>query len=104
MLPDGIQVLGAQWFKNSEIQSVTIPASVREIGADAFHNCYCLKHVIFAPGSELEKVGPNSFCNIEIEKIIIPKNVTEIKDNAFDYCKKLEEVVFEEGCKLKTIE
>lgn len=31
VLPDGIQILGEQWFKNSEIQSVTIPASMREI-------------------------------------------------------------------------
>lgn len=36
---------------NSEIESVEIPASVEEIGKQAFCDCKCLKFVQFANGS-----------------------------------------------------
>ena len=102
VLPEGLQIL-EQWFKDSEIERVTIPASVREIGPDAFRNCTCLKRVTLASGSTLEKIGPSSFYGAGIERIVISKNVKEIQDAAFWYCKNLKEVVFEAESVLKII-
>ena len=42
VIPEGVARIGNHWFWESEVESVTIPASVREIGADAFCNCRSL--------------------------------------------------------------
>ena len=31
-IPEGVQEIGEQWFKNSEIKSVVVPKSIRRIG------------------------------------------------------------------------
>lgn len=42
-IPDGVQTFGEQWFKNSEVESVAVSASVKEIGSDTFYNCRNLR-------------------------------------------------------------
>lgn len=42
-IPEGIQIVGNRWFSSSGIESVTIPASVREIEDEAFWKCKSLK-------------------------------------------------------------
>ena len=61
VLPDGLRKIGDRWFANSDIESVVIPASVREIGAEAFFMCERLRRVVFAEGSKLEKMGNKCF-------------------------------------------
>ena len=39
VIPEGVERIGNYWFWDSGIENVTVPASVREIGTDAF--CYC---------------------------------------------------------------
>lgn len=51
VIPAGIERIGNHWFWGSEIESITIPVSVKEIGTDAFCNCKKLKGVAFAEGS-----------------------------------------------------
>ena len=36
IIPEGVKRVGSQWFWESEVESVEIPASVVEIGTDAF--------------------------------------------------------------------
>ena len=103
-IPDGVEKIGNHWFCSSEIESVKIPASVREIGIDAFFMCKSLKCVVFAEGSMLEKIEIGSFSKTGLEKITIPKGVIEIEKDAFYLCEKLKEVVFEKGSKLEKIE
>ena len=43
VIPEGIEKIGNHWFWGSGIESVTVPASVREIGPDAFYKCKSLK-------------------------------------------------------------
>ena len=100
VIPDSVEKIGSHWFCGSEIENVEIPASVKEIGADAFFRCRHLKSVVFAEGSKLEKIGPGSFYGTGIEKIAVPKSVTEIEEGTFRQCEELREVVFEEGSKL----
>ena len=57
----------------------------------------------FAPGSQLEKIGPGCFRRTRMKRIAIPKGVEEIPDRAFDGCETLREATFEEGSRLKTI-
>ena len=85
-IPDGVERIGKRWFWRSEIESVEIPASVKEIGVDAFFRCKSLKSVVFASKSKLEKIGVGSFYGSGIEKITIPKGVTEIEEGVFYRC------------------
>ena len=103
VIPAGIEKIGNRWFCNSGIESVEIPASVREIGVDAFFRCKNLKSVVFAPESKLEKIGAGCFSDTGVEKITIPKSVTEIEEVTFFWCKKLKKVVFEDGNELGKI-
>ena len=68
VIPEGVEKIGNHWFWGASIESVTVPASVREIGAAAF--CYCrqLKHVTFAEGSSLEKLGAHCFSNTDLKR------------------------------------
>ena len=65
--------------------------------------CEELWHVVFAPGSALERIGPNCFYMTRIERIVIPKGVIKIECNAFKDCENLKEVVFEEESRLRTL-
>ena len=42
-IPDGISIVWSCLFASAEIESVEIPASVKEIGSDAFYNCRNLR-------------------------------------------------------------
>lgn len=102
-IPEGTKFIGKGWFQGSRVESVTIPASVTAIEADAFYSCRNLKRVVFAEGSKLEKIGSGCFCETRLEKISVPKSVREIQKYAFHLCERLEEVTFEEGSKLETL-
>lgn len=52
--PEGMVKIGNYWFFGSDIESVTIPASVKTIGIDAFCRCKDLKSVTFTEGSAIE--------------------------------------------------
>ena len=51
IIPEGIEKIGKYWFCDSAVESVVIPASVKEICVDAFFKCMNLKEVTFAEGS-----------------------------------------------------
>ena len=78
VIPEGVARIGSSWFYGSEIESVEISASVRELGQYAFCGCEKLKRVSFQQGSVLEKIETGCFEGSTIEEITIPKNVTEI--------------------------
>lgn len=46
-IPEGVERVGDHWFSCSDIESVTIPKSVRAIGKYAFCECRRLKKVLF---------------------------------------------------------
>lgn len=47
VIPEGVEGIGRHWFYYTAVESVTIPASVREIGARAFCRCWKLRKVEF---------------------------------------------------------
>ena len=114
-------------FAHSGITSITIPASVTNIGTQAFSFCTSLATVTFAEGSQLTTIGENAFeycSNLEaisfpasvttigaqaftnctaLTAITIPASVTTIGDAAFNACWYLATVNFAEGSQLATI-
>ena len=85
VIPDGVKVIGdGSSVFGSEIESVTIPASVTEIAENAFYGCSGLKSVTFAEGSGLTKIGESAFYAANsLETLTIPDGVTEIGSYAF---------------------
>ncbi|MBR1925776.1 MAG: leucine-rich repeat protein [Clostridia bacterium] len=75
------------------IQSVTIPASVKSIGSSAFGECENLHTVTFETESQLQTIGDWAFCACNITSITIPASVTTIEEYAFIDCIKLMEVI-----------
>lgn len=103
VLPEGIKKICNYWFYRTNVKSVMVPASVKEIGNGAFCKCKKLKSVIFAEGSRLEKLGAACFSKSGLEKIIIPEGVTELQKASLENCKSLTEVLFEENSSLKRL-
>ena len=95
IIPEGTDVIGANWFRNCEIKSVAIPASVTVICSGAFRGCAQLKRVTFQLGSRLEKIGEESFSESGIEEIAIPSSVTIMHAHAFRKCEKLKSITFQ---------
>ncbi len=75
------------------LESVTIPASVTEIGNYAFFWCTSLTKVTFAQTSELDSIGRYAFffCR-SLTNIAIPDSVSRIGESAFENCIDLKEV------------
>ena len=88
---------------NSAVESVTIPASVREIGKEAFCRCWELQQVEFAEGSSLKTLGTGCFTYCAFEEIALPRSVEAIGDYAFCGCTELKNVVFQPGCRLRRL-
>lgn len=58
----GIKSIGAGSFNNNcDLTKVTIPASVTEIGADAFKGCHKLETIMFTDASTIKSIGPDAF-------------------------------------------
>ena len=88
-LPEGIKEIGDMWFMGSQIENITIPASVREIRNEAFRWCENLKCVIFAKGSRLEAVGDLCFADSGIQEINAPRSLRVIGEDVFARCKNM---------------
>lgn len=106
-------------IKGSDIESVTIPGSIKEIGDNAFCRCHELEKVKISEGVETIGDGafwgctslkeieiPDSVETIEkaafyhcdnLEYIKIPDSVEKMDDYAFGFCENLKEVEIEDG-------
>ena len=75
VLPEGVEEVGGQWFKNTGLESVSLPASVRVVAREAFYNCRSLKRVVFAGSGNLKEIGDKCFQSSGIEEITLPDNL-----------------------------
>ena len=78
------------------LQTITIPDTVVEIGEYAFLRCFALRNITFKSSPRLKVIGSCAFDScIELQNITIPNSVTIIGFNAFEGCKKLQITVDE---------
>ena len=121
----GIKAYAFKGYDN--IESVSIPESMTNIGDYAFYGCSTLNKITFAKNSKLTTIGeyaftdcvsiatitlPNSLkviganaferCN-GIKQIAIPKSVETLSANAFRDCLTLKTVTFSNNSSLSTI-
>jgi hypothetical protein len=78
------------FYGNTCVTSVTIPATVTEIGMGAFENCTDLTNITFENNSELTTIRPYAFggCS-SLSSISIPDSVKTLYDYAFYDCDAL---------------
>ncbi|KAK8838024.1 hypothetical protein M9Y10_035971 [Tritrichomonas musculus] len=98
-----IEIIEDDAFKRSNIETISIPSHVKEIGEDAFFSCESLKHVEISKDSELRIIGQGAFQYSAIESFFIPHHVTKISGYAFASCNKLEQFEISPDSELKTI-
>ncbi len=107
-----------------ELESVSIPDSVTDIGSFVFDGCYSLKTVLLPKSlqnmwqyafarSGIETISiPDGVRNIvpftffrcpRLRRVEIPKSVTSIYSNAFKDCPNLTEVILPRDCKVNEL-
>lgn len=101
-LPDGLQKIGKYAFsKCTQLRSLTIPASVSEIGKEIFKSASNITEISVDKNNQ--KYDSRANCNAIIEtktntlifgcgNTIVPEGVTRLEDRAFANCKSLEEI------------
>ena len=115
-----VQAIGQSVANRSNLVTVSIPASVTEIGSSAFSNISTLLTVTFAEGSELTSLGESAFrsnsqlssINIEactkltawpnswlydcpsVTSLTVPESVTEFGRWMFSYTDNIETITF----------
>lgn len=80
---DGTRIIAENTFKNSDLESLTIPGSVEHINAGAFENSESLTHLTFEESSRLKTIGTNAFRNSRLQSLTIPASVKTIGGGAF---------------------
>lgn len=91
VIPETVETIKENAFKNADIQSVFIGDSVKSIESSAFENCSKITSVRLP--STLTAIPDYCFSECKkLERIDIPDSVKEIGDNAFSLCTALRSV------------
>lgn len=95
--------LGGYVFYNCQaLTSITLPATLNQIGNNSFKDCTNLKSVTLRSAGELT-IGADAFENSGLTSIMIPKGTIAINNYAFRNCASLRDVAFELGTEPLTI-
>lgn len=91
-LPAGVSAIGDQaFYRDSSLESVSCPDTLREIGAEAFSQCTALRWIDL--GSGLQKIGVEAFWNCaSLETVRLPDSLEEIAWRAFGFCGALKKI------------
>lgn len=106
---EGLESIGEYAFYEAGLASVSLPASLRSVGAFAFGGNYTkqpdgeggytnvasLASVTFREG--LESLGERAFTGAAVETLSMPASLTEYGDAVFFGCASLKTVVFADG-------
>ncbi|MBR0195020.1 MAG: leucine-rich repeat domain-containing protein [Paludibacteraceae bacterium] len=91
-LPETVKEIGASAFTNcSRLQKINIPEGVTSIGASAFAGCKKLKQLVLPSG--LQKI-PEQLCNLceALDSVKLPAGLTVIPQKAFTGCSSLRSI------------
>lgn len=88
----GVKEIGIGAFDNClNLESVSLPSSLRVIDSYAFNSCLCLRSITLP--DNLEKLGGHVFEYCDLEEIFIPASVTSISPSTFNRNSRLRKVV-----------
>lgn len=106
VLPDALEKIGYFAFYKTGLESVVLPASIREVSQGAFAECENLKAAEFGEG--LEVLGANErsakgvllngvFEGSALEDVKLPSTLRKIEYRAFTDCRNLKRVALPEA-------
>jgi hypothetical protein len=99
VIPNYITDIGSCAFYALKMTSVFIPASVKEVGSNAFNGCNELISVVFEEGSQLERISVGMFGGcISLKDIVLPNNLKIIDEFAFGSCISIESLIIPINC------
>ena len=83
-------------YNYGNVKSITLPATLRFLGDDAFYSCQSLSEISIP--SSVESIGNYAFqyCR-SLENMIIPDGVTSIGYYAFSGCSSLTSIIIPDG-------
>ncbi|MBQ8352428.1 MAG: leucine-rich repeat protein [Clostridia bacterium] len=82
VVPEGVESIGEYAFAESAITSVSLPATLKELGEGAFMGS-SLSAVEFADGIELSEIKAYTFRESQIANVALPASVQIVGDYAF---------------------
>ena len=71
-------------FRNSDIEAIVLPSTIKEIGWGAFSYCENLKSANFPDG--LENIAGSAFVQTALEKIVVLGSVKKLGNWVFGNC------------------
>ena len=98
-LPATLTEIGDQAFWESGLTAVNIPASVKAVSEEAFYASRSLASLTIENG--VESIGESAFKETGITSLSLPASVKTVGDKAFSDCNDLKEITLAEG--LETI-
>lgn len=119
-VPDGTEKIASSAFRDcASLTAIAFPASVRELGGEAFFGCVALRTVALPDAVEtipasaflgcsalseikfpkqLKAIAPHAFIGCEsLTSVALPDGLTTVGDDAFEDCVSLTEVSFPSG-------
>ena len=84
-LPSSLRHIGASCFSGAGFASVTLPAGLVSIGEQAFGNCSSLVSVNLGDCRSLESIGYSAFRSCALTEAVIPVSVTYVGGYAFNF-------------------
>lgn len=95
-VPDRITEIAPQAFRETHVETVSLPSSLVKIGWSAFEGCFLLEEIDVPDG--VVSIGSEAFSGCEsLERVRLPRGLTLIEDGTFEHCSSLEYVVVPEG-------
>jgi len=90
-IPEGVVAIGAYAFSGcSNLESLTIPASVEYAGNYMYYSTSGIKHIEFAKNSKCTSLGLQCFASLhDLESIVLPDSLESIDERCLAWCPKL---------------
>lgn len=96
IIPEGVTKIGERAFYCSGLTKLTLPSTVKSIGAESFSSCQELLEVTM--GSGLSSIGDSAFESCQkLTKATLPSKLKKIPDKLFASCGELKTVNFPTG-------
>ncbi len=86
-IPEGVVSIGDWAFSETNLQTVSIPASVEKIGEGAFCLCTELEEVQLFNG--VKEIGRAVFAETALKDIVLPNSIIVVGEAAFNNCTQL---------------
>lgn len=94
-IPANISSIGEYAFRDSGIETLTIPSTVTTINQYAFYQCTALEEIVIP--DTVTSLGRGAFYNSGVKYAVLGTGITEVPYGLFEYCNALESVTIPEG-------